>query len=109
MRGASERLSPGRAQRTSALSRARGSARKRAMPESGEVTRDYEARQRELEALHGELSERDGRLSTLRGLAFLATLGVALYGLFRPSSPLWMGVGVLALGFLVLVVLHAIT
>jgi hypothetical protein len=67
----------------------------------------YLERIAELEKTGKELGERDARLSSLRGLAFLAAVGPAIYGLFRPSAEVWLAVAGATAVFLVFVVRHA--
>jgi hypothetical protein len=73
-----------------------------------DVQAAYRARQQELGAARDQLGERDRRLSSLRGIGFFLTLGGAIYGLFQPSTTLWVAVGVVAALFMVPVVLHAL-
>ena len=73
----------------------------------GSVRRSHDARLATLEGEARTLSERDRRLSQARGLTFLLTACMAVYGLFRPSAPLWLAVAAIATVFVVFVVLHA--
>ena len=68
----------------------------------------YEARLAELKTQTTSLSERDARLSTLRGITFLATGGAGLYALFASSLTAWLIAGACAAVFAVFVIMHAI-
>ena len=72
------------------------------------VRRAYLDRIAELEKGGEGLAERDARLSSLRGISFLAMLGPAIYGLFRSSVEVWAFVGVATTVFIAFVVQHAI-
>ncbi|MCA9618320.1 MAG: DNA mismatch repair protein MutS [Myxococcales bacterium] len=80
-------------------------------PPTGELSRDpaahYEARLAELGREDAVLARQDDGLSRYRGLTFLASLGLAGYGLFRSSPPIWAAAGLAFAAFLVFVVRHA--
>lgn len=75
---------------------------------SPKVQLAYEKRIRELRESGKDLAERDARLSSLRGIAFVATLGPAIYGLFQPSQTVWLVAGAAAVVFVAFVVQHSI-
>jgi hypothetical protein len=69
----------------------------------------YNARRAVLAAEAQDLSKRSGRLSALRGVSFLAALGLGLYGLARSLPPLgWGACGVAAALFVAFVVTHGL-
>jgi hypothetical protein len=75
---------------------------------SEDVKRSYEERIAELGRDREGLDARDARLSRLRGLFFISTGGLVLYGLFRSSATVWVAAAASAVIFLTLVVLHAL-
>lgn len=67
------------------------------------------ARRDALAAEAADLSRRSGRLSGLRGVAFLAAALLAGYGILRSLPPLgWVLVGLLVAAFLAFVVAHGV-
>jgi MutS-like protein len=72
------------------------------------VRAEHEARRDELAKERAAIAERDERLSRARGLMFLATAGVALYGLFFSSKAVWTVATAAGAVFLYLVIRHAI-
>lgn len=71
------------------------------------VQRSYLERIAELEKTGKELAERDARLSSLRGISFVAAVGSGVYGLFRSSTTLWLFVAGAMAVFIAFVVQHA--
>ena len=54
------------------------------------------------------LERSSARISTLRGVTFLAAVGIAVVRISRPLPPLaWAGSGLFALAFVILVISHA--
>jgi hypothetical protein len=69
----------------------------------------YSARLAELRAALRTLEERSGRISSLRGLTFLAAIGLGALRAFRSASPLvWAGAAAFAVAFVGLVIAHAV-
>jgi hypothetical protein len=55
------------------------------------------------------LEQRSTRISTLRGFTFLGAVGIALVRIGRPLPAVaWIGSGLLALAFVILVIVHAV-
>ena len=76
--------------------------------ESVSIRALYELRRVELASGITLLDGRSGLISTLRGLSFLATLGIGGYALFASVSRLVGGIGiVVAVAFVALVFVHA--
>ncbi len=72
-----------------------------------QVQRAYLERIAELSQTGKHLAERDARLSSLRGIAFVAMVGGGIYGLFRSSAQLWLFVAGATVVFIAFVVRHA--
>jgi hypothetical protein len=69
----------------------------------------YDARLAEIRAELAALEARSGRISTLRGVTFLAAAALALARVFRPvPAAVWLLAGAAAAAFVALVVAHAI-
>ncbi len=68
----------------------------------------YAARLAELRAEAGALEARSGRISSLRGVSFLAAVGLGLARAFGPVPvTVWVGAAGAAVAFVALVVAHA--
>lgn len=68
----------------------------------------YGARLAELRAEHRALDARLARISSLRGVTFLAAVGLGAARVFSPVPPVvWMGAIVAAVAFVALVIAHA--
>lgn len=80
----------------------------RIIPPDQTAAAHYASRLAALRAQLHVLEQRSSRISTLRGVTFLAAVGIAVVRISRPLPPLaWIAVGLSAAAFVVLVVFHA--
>ncbi|MEZ4299407.1 MAG: DNA mismatch repair protein MutS [Polyangiaceae bacterium] len=68
----------------------------------------YQERQAELARKAEALDARERRMSTLRGISFLSTLGLGVYAAFHPGATFWIVTAVAGALFIVAVVAHAV-
>lgn len=79
------------------------------MPDAAAPSIAYATRLAELRAATSSLEQRSSRISLLRGLTFLATVGLAGVRLFRPAPAfVWVLAAAFAAAFVALVIAHAV-